>query len=125
MGSLTTPRYPILDLTKENLKPGTTYWLSMCTEIRQSLEEYGFFVVEYDKISSQLQNAIFGALEELFNLPLETKIQNKYAKPYHGYVGQYPIVPLHEGLGIDDVTSIEEIRSFTNLMWPGGNDRFW
>ncbi|TYJ13962.1 hypothetical protein E1A91_A10G085800v1 [Gossypium mustelinum] len=51
-------------------------------------------------------------------------MKNRYEKPLNGYVGQIPKLPLHESLGIDNATSIEGTRFFTNLMWPQGNDRF-
>ncbi|OUZ99666.1 Oxoglutarate/iron-dependent dioxygenase [Macleaya cordata] len=62
--------------------------------------------------------------KELFDLPLETKIQNTYEKPYFGYVGQTSVRPLHEGMGIDDAPIHERVQNFTNLMWPEGNDNF-
>lgn len=124
MGSLTLPELAIVDFTKE-MKPGSTSWSSACTNIRKALENHGCFVALYDKISPQLHKSIFQAADDLFDLPTEAKIQNKNEKPYHGYVGQMPIVPLHEGLGIDYATTLEGAQSFTNLMWPNGNDSFW
>ncbi|KAF2323289.1 hypothetical protein GH714_034469 [Hevea brasiliensis] len=124
MGSEAAPKLPVLDFTPENLKPGTSCWLKTCADVRQALEEYGCFVVEYKKLSPELRNAVFGALKDLFDLPTETKIQNKYQKPLNGYVGQIPKLPLHESLGIDDAISRQATLNFTNLMWPNGNDHF-
>ena len=45
-------------------------------------------------------------------------------KPYHGYVGQYPMVPLFESMGIDDANVYENVESMTNIMWPHGNPSF-
>lgn len=125
MGSELQPKLPVLDFSSENLKPGTSPWLSKSKEVRQALEDYGCFVVLYDKVPSDLRNDVFGALEELFDLPTEIKLKNKYEKPLNGYVGQIPKLPLHESMGIDDATSLEGTQTFTNLMWPSGNDRFW
>ncbi|KAL7099784.1 hypothetical protein ACP275_09G107400 [Erythranthe tilingii] len=124
MGSLTMPELLVVDFTKEEMKPGSISWSKSCKEIRTALENHGCFVALYDKISTHLHKSIFKAADELFDLPTEVKIQNKNEKPYHGYVGQMPIVPLHEGLGIDYSTTLEGAQGFTNLMWPNGNDSF-
>ncbi|GLT54213.1 hypothetical protein SLA2020_274310 [Shorea laevis] len=124
MGSELKPELPVLDFSSENLKPGTSSWLSACKEVRRALEDYGCFVLVYNEVPSQLRNEVFGALEELFDLPTETKMQNKYEKPLNGYVGQIPKLPLHESMGIDGATTLEGTQSFTNLMWPSGNDHF-
>ncbi|KAM7480402.1 hypothetical protein LguiA_028615 [Lonicera macranthoides] len=124
MGSLTTPKLLVVDFTKEDLKPGTTSWSLACNDIKHALENHGCFIALYDKIPSDLNKSIFHAADELFDLPTETKIQNINEKPYHGYVGQIPFVPLHEGLGIDYATTPEGAQSFTNLMWPNGNKSF-
>ncbi|XP_074375730.1 putative 2-oxoglutarate-dependent dioxygenase AOP1 [Apium graveolens] len=123
MGSQTLmSKLLIVDFTK--LNPAASSWTSACQDIRQSLENHGCFIALYDKVSSELDKAIFQAADELFDLPTDTKIQNMNEKPYHGYVGQIPFVPLHEGLGIDYATTEEGVTNFTNLMWPKGNDSF-
>ncbi|OWM78223.1 probable 2-oxoglutarate-dependent dioxygenase AOP1 [Punica granatum] len=126
MGSSPTisTRVPIVDFTKEDVKPGTDAWLSAAKQLCIALEEFGCFVALYDKLPQELDDAIFRASDELFDLPVEVKSKNINDKPYHGYVGQIPIIPLHEGLGIDYVTNREEVRKFTELMWSDGNDRF-
>lgn len=124
MGSQAPPVLPIVDFTKENLKPGTSSWLSASNEVRHALEQYGCFIAVYDKVSTELNKDVFGALRELFDLPLESKVQNVSDKPYHGYLGQIPSIPLYESLGIGDATGVEEIESFTKLMFPSGNERF-
>ncbi|XVF86546.1 hypothetical protein PTKIN_Ptkin18bG0050400 [Pterospermum kingtungense] len=124
MGSESSPNVLILDFSDEELKPGTDSWSLTCRKVRQALEEYGFFIIEYDKFPLELHNQVFSGLEELFDLPTETKMKNRYEKPLNGYVGQIPKLPLHESMGIDNATSIEETQFFTNLMWPQGNDRF-
>ncbi|XP_073136111.1 deoxypodophyllotoxin synthase-like [Henckelia pumila] len=123
MGSLTPQKLSVVDFTKE-MKPGSNSWSSACKEIKKSLENHGCFVALYDKISPQLDKSIFQAADELFDLPTETKVLNVNEKPYHGYVGQIPIVPLHEGLGIDYATTLQGAQTFTNLMWPNGNLSF-
>lgn len=125
MGSEGSPKLPILSFSSGDLKPGTTSWVPTCKKVIQALEEFGFFVVNYDEIiPSQVHDATFGVLHELFALPTETKMKNRYQKPLNGYVGQIAKLPLHESLGIDDATSLEATQKFTDLMWPSGNDRF-
>jgi len=121
-----SPKLPVLDFSnKETLKPGTNSWLSARKDVQQALEEFGCFVVLYDKISPEFRNTLLPTLQELFDLPTETKMTNKYeAKPLNGYVGQIPNLPLHESMGIDNATSLEETQRFTKLMWPAGNDNF-
>ncbi|XP_021298729.1 2-oxoglutarate-dependent dioxygenase AOP3 [Herrania umbratica] len=124
MGSESSPNVPFLDFSDADLKPGTDTWLLACKKVRQSLEEYGCFIVEYNKFPLELHNQVFAVLQELFDLPTETKTKNRYEKPLNGYVGQIPKLPLHESMGIDNANTLEGTRFFTNLMWPQGNDRF-
>ncbi|KAK4364319.1 hypothetical protein RND71_015677 [Anisodus tanguticus] len=126
MGHQAPLKLPLINLSNEYLKPDTTNWLSTCDEVRRALEEYGCFLAVYDSVQPELNNDIFHALEELFHLPTETKIRNTSEKPFYGYYGQIPDIPLHESLGINigDAITTEGIQEFTNLMWPCGNDHF-
>ncbi|XP_030526331.1 probable inactive 2-oxoglutarate-dependent dioxygenase AOP2 [Rhodamnia argentea] len=125
MGSEGSSKLPILNFSSENLKPGTPSCVCTRKNVIQALEEFGFFVANCEEIiPSQLHDATFGVLQELFALPTETKMKNQYQKPLNGYVGQIAKLPLHESLGIDDATSLEGTQRFTDLMWPNGNDRF-
>ncbi|KAK7267134.1 hypothetical protein RIF29_19798 [Crotalaria pallida] len=124
MGSEERLRLPVLDFTKEDVKPGTNSWLSTCKFVRHAFEEYGCFVIMYDKASDDLQKCLFRSLKELFDLPTETKMKNIYeGKPLKGYVGQHPKIPLHESMGIDEGTTLEGITNFIQKMWPNGNDQ--
>lgn len=116
---------PVLNFSIGNLEPGISSWVLACKDVLHALEEYGCFVAVYDKVSSELDNKIFCQMEELFDLPTETKVQNTSDKPYFGYIGQQPLIPLHESMGIGDATTLKGVENFTNLMWPAGNDRFW
>ncbi|KAE8696101.1 putative 2-oxoglutarate-dependent dioxygenase AOP1.2-like [Hibiscus syriacus] len=124
MGSESSPNLPILNFSDPELKPGTDSWSVTSRKVTQALEQYGCFVIEYDKFPLQLHNKVFSLMEELFHLPTETKMKNRYEKPLNGYVGQIPKIPLHESLGIDNATSLEGTQFFTKLMWPQGNDIF-
>ncbi|XP_059311110.1 probable 2-oxoglutarate-dependent dioxygenase AOP1 [Lycium ferocissimum] len=123
MGSLTVShKLPIIDFTKENLEPGTNSWSKTRKEAVCALEEYGCFVALYDQISLKIHNDVFQSLGKLFDLPTQTKVQNKSSKPLYGYVGQIPFIPLYESMGIDNANTLEGIQNFTNFMWPNGNN---
>lgn len=124
MGSETSLRLPVIDFSKPNLKPGSPEWDSLKSQVRKALEEYGCFEATFDRVPMELRKSLFDVLEALFDLPLQTKLRNLSKKPYHGYVGQYPQVPLYESMGIDDADIIEEVESMTNILWPEGNENF-
>ncbi|KAL5758098.1 hypothetical protein ACOSP7_020709 [Xanthoceras sorbifolium] len=124
MGSETTVRLPVIDFSKPDLKPGSAEWDSVRANVRQALEEFGCFEAKFDKVPVEIRKGIFSALEELFDLPLETKLRNNSKKPFHGYVGQYPQVPLYESMGVDDANIMENVKSLTNSFWPQGNQTF-
>ncbi|KAL0415298.1 UNVERIFIED_CONTAM: putative 2-oxoglutarate-dependent dioxygenase AOP1.2 [Sesamum latifolium] len=124
MGSLVNPTLPTIHFSGKNLEPGSTPWLSTSKDVVRALEEYGCFVAIYEKFPREMHEAIFRASEELFDLPTDVKVQNTSDTPSHGYVGQEPIIPLYEGLGIENATTHEGVEKFTNLLWPSGNDRF-
>ncbi|KAJ8755208.1 hypothetical protein K2173_019006 [Erythroxylum novogranatense] len=44
--------------------------------VASALEEYGCFMLKYDKQVSMLHDALFSVLEEIFDLPVETKRKN-------------------------------------------------
>ncbi|CAI9101309.1 OLC1v1038602C1 [Oldenlandia corymbosa var. corymbosa] len=115
---------PMIDINKAKMiSPGTPSWLESCATVRRALEEYGFFVAIYDQISSKLKQEVFDLASELFELPLETKVKNT-RNMVDGYIGQLPNAPLHESTAISNATTAQAVESFTNLMWPSGNDRF-
>ncbi|KAM7256317.1 hypothetical protein ACFE04_012058 [Oxalis oulophora] len=124
MGSETTLSLPVIDFSKDALKPGSVGWELVREQVRKALEEYGCFEAKFDQIPMESRKAIFGSLEELFDLPLETKMRNRSRKPFHGYVGQYPQVPLYESMGIDDANVEENVESITRILWPEGNANF-
>lgn len=124
MGSETHPTVPVIDFSGEKLKPGTTSWSLTSKDVRSALEEYGCFIAVYDKVSKELENAIYHAGKEVFELPTETKLKNVAQRTYHGYVGDISLIPLHESTGIDNATTVEGTKRFTDLMWPNGNESF-
>ncbi|CAI9759143.1 unnamed protein product [Fraxinus pennsylvanica] len=121
MGSQTI-KLPTIDFSE--VKQGTHTWELVKSQVRQALEEYGCFEALFDKIPKGTRKAIFDALKELFDLPLQIKLKNRSNKPYHGYVGQLASLPLYESLGIDNALALGKIENFTNRMWPNGNPTF-
>ncbi|KAE8696100.1 2-oxoglutarate-dependent dioxygenase AOP2 [Hibiscus syriacus] len=124
MGSQTPLKLPVIDFGKPELKPGTNEWDLVKGQVHVALRDYGCFEATFDKIPIDLRMSIFGSLGELFDLPLQTKIRNVSNKPYHGYVGQYPQVPLYESMGIDDANVSEKVEALTSTLWPQGNSSF-
>ncbi|MBA0599321.1 probable 2-oxoglutarate-dependent dioxygenase AOP1.2 [Gossypium raimondii] len=124
MGFQTPLKLPVIDFSKPDLKPGSNEWDLVKGQVQQALQEYGCFEALFDKIPLQLREAIFGSLQELFDLPLQAKIRNVSNKPYHGYVGQYPQVPLYESMGVDDANITEKVEALTTTLWPQGNSSF-
>ncbi|XP_073135675.1 probable 2-oxoglutarate-dependent dioxygenase AOP1 [Henckelia pumila] len=124
MGSLSTPILPIIHFSEESIEPGSISWLSTSKDVVRALEDYGCFIATYTKFSPELHQEIFDASEELFDLPTDVKILNTSTTPTHGYVGQVPVIPLYEGLGLENSTTREGVERFTNLLWPSGNKRF-
>ncbi|GFZ04112.1 2-oxoglutarate (2OG) and Fe(II)-dependent oxygenase superfamily protein [Actinidia rufa] len=124
MGSETPLRLPTIDFSTPELNPGTPDWDSVKAQVRKALQEYGCFEAFFSKIPLDLRKALFGALEELFDLPLQTKLRNASKKPFHGYVGLYPMVPLFESMGIDDAPVPEKAKAFSQLLWPEENPNF-
>ncbi|PIA30501.1 hypothetical protein AQUCO_05500051v1 [Aquilegia coerulea] len=119
-------RLPTVDFSKTVLKTGTHEWDSVKLQVKVALEEYGCFEAIYDKVPTDLHKAVYSSLEELFDLPLSTKLKSKSTNPAgHGYIGQYPSVPLYESMGINDAINIENVESLASIMWPEkGNANF-
>ncbi|KAG8388308.1 hypothetical protein BUALT_Bualt02G0112000 [Buddleja alternifolia] len=118
-------KLPIIEFTEKNLIPGTSSWKSTSDSIRWALESYGCLVVDYDKARlEQGYQPVFGLLEELFGLPMETKM--KYTSQFKGfgYDGNHPAMPLYESFGIEDGATLESVERFAKLMWPLGHDKF-
>ncbi|XP_024969851.1 probable 2-oxoglutarate-dependent dioxygenase AOP1 [Cynara cardunculus var. scolymus] len=116
------PTVDFSDLYKQD--SDSLIWDSAKTKALQALQEYGCFEATFAQISSDLQESVFDGLEQLFNLPLETKQGNTSDRDFHGYIGQIPFMPLYESMGIDAPYIPEKVDKFTSLMWPQGNPKF-
>lgn len=125
MGSETQPQLPIIDLSKKNINPASSSWLSTCHEVTSALERYGCFVAVLNDVSSELHETAFSVVKDFFELPRETKLKNtgNRNKPHYGYLGY--TLPVMESFGIENAPALEETQRFTNLNWPAGNEHFW
>ncbi|KAJ8555106.1 hypothetical protein K7X08_012602 [Anisodus acutangulus] len=121
MGISKELKVPTIDFCNPELKPGTPQWESTKTQVLQALQEYGIFEAVYDKVPRE---DIFDTSKEIFEFPLETKLKTKSTIPMHGYLGQYPMLPAYESLGIADVLKSESVDSIANIFWPDGNPEF-
>ncbi|MCE0481656.1 hypothetical protein HAX54_039547 [Datura stramonium] len=117
-------KLPKIDFSHEDLKPGTLVWNQVKSQVHKALVEYGCFEASFDKIPLHLRKSIFESLQELFDLPLQTKLRNVSSKPFHGYIGQNPAVPLYENMGIDEANIPYKAEQFTQALWPQGNPSF-
>ncbi|CAN0898676.1 Probable 2-oxoglutarate-dependent dioxygenase AOP1 [Linum grandiflorum] len=120
---------PAVDFSGENVKVGSSGWRKTCVDVREALEQYGsFMVVNYHKSKGDalgVCDEALAALKELFDLPLDTKLKNRYEFPLNGYVGQIPKLPLHESMGIENASESDAVAEFAALMWPHhGNTSF-
>ncbi|CAN1835420.1 Probable 2-oxoglutarate-dependent dioxygenase AOP1.2 [Linum perenne] len=106
MGTECNPKLPFIDFSKQNLKSGTPDWEVLKSQVREALEEYGCFEASYDKVSTTL------------------KLRNASKKPFHGYVGQYPQVPLYESMGIDEPNVPHMVETLAKTFWTQGNPKF-
>ncbi|KAI3803426.1 hypothetical protein L1987_31577 [Smallanthus sonchifolius] len=124
MGSDTPLKLHLIDFTNLDQNTKNTEWNSTKSQVHQALEEFGCFEASFPHIPPELQTSMYESLQELFDLPLQTKLKNRSTKPFHGYVGQYPMVPLYESMGIDDAPILDKTESFTKILWPESNPKF-
>ncbi|WMV34621.1 hypothetical protein MTR67_028006 [Solanum verrucosum] len=117
-------KLPEIDFSHEDLKPGTLVWNQVKSQVHKALVEYGCFKASFDKISIHLKKSIFEVSQELFDLPLQTKLKNISTRPLHGYIGQCPQIPLYESLCFDDANIHNKAEKFTQTLWPQGNSFF-
>ncbi|XP_027066994.2 probable 2-oxoglutarate-dependent dioxygenase AOP1 [Coffea arabica] len=113
---------PVINFDQENLQHGTESWSLARNKVRHALEEYGCFLAVYDAVSFKLRDSVFSALEKLFDLPVETKKKNTSDRLFFGYFSNDRDPSIHESLGIENSTNMEEVKKFSELMWPQGND---
>ncbi|CAH1428071.1 unnamed protein product [Lactuca virosa] len=94
------------------------------SQAMHALEEHGVFIATYNGVPQELEDAIFLASQDVFDLPTEVKVLSTSDTPYHAYSGKTPVMPLYESIGIENATTTEGVEFFTKLMWPSGNENF-
>nr|QWJ73340.1 alkenyl hydroxalkyl producing 1 [Isatis tinctoria] len=111
---------PVIDFSDQTLTPGTSKWDKVKADVRKALEDFGCFEAFFGKVSNiELDKSVLKAMEELFDLPVQTKQRNVSSKPFHGYLSH----DLYQSLGIDDANVAEKVNDFTQQLWPGhGNN---
>ncbi|XP_057774805.1 2-oxoglutarate-dependent dioxygenase AOP3-like [Salvia miltiorrhiza] len=110
------PKLPTIKL-KENGSADSLKW---------ALESYGCAVIEYEEMSSGLDDVVFRLSEELFALPIETKTKHTSQLAGFGYGRNFEGMPAIEYFGIEhDATHLHPTTNFATLMWPNGNHHFW
>ncbi|KAI3669339.1 hypothetical protein L6452_40572 [Arctium lappa] len=122
MVSVSQPKLPIINM--DDLKPESESWILRCHKVTHALEEYGCFMAVYEGVSKELNREVFDLVKTLFELPTETKIKNTSDTPVFGYLGATHTRPLFESMGIENVTSLDHVQHFANLMWPSRNHHF-
>lgn len=119
MGSIAQNKLPVINFSEVAGKLGSPEWDRVRDQVMQALVEYGCFEAMFNGVPVDLRKAFLGSIEELFKLPLETKMRNSSEKPFHGYMDS-----LHESMGIDDPDIYEYVDTLTKKLWPEGHPRF-
>ncbi|KAA3453014.1 putative 2-oxoglutarate-dependent dioxygenase AOP1 [Gossypium australe] len=115
---------PVIDFSNQNLKAGSPEWDLVKSQVREALEEYGCFEALFDPIL-ELRKAVFGALQEVFDLPLQTKKLFVSDKPFRGYYCNPSAVSVFQSMAVDDAHIAENIEQcLTTSLWPQGNISF-
>lgn len=117
-------KLPIINFNTETLNPKSQTWISTSHSVRQALEDYGCFIVSTEKIPLEIHDTMFELSKDLFCLPMETKVKNSSHILGFGY-GNYASLPLYESFGIENGATLDATRSFTDLLFPFGNEAFW
>ncbi|KAE8724586.1 gibberellin 3-beta-dioxygenase 1-like [Hibiscus syriacus] len=122
MSSETPVRLPIVDFSKHGLKAGSPEWDSVKVKSSRHWKST-VFPAMFDRVLD-LRKPILGALEDLFDLPFQTKQHYVSDKPFRGYYGDSSGVG-QECMVIDDAKVVENIETgLTNTLWPKGNVSF-
>lgn len=119
MSPVSNIKLPVINLTEEILRSGNDSWTEARNIVTRAFEEYGCFLAVHDKYPSEVSDSIVSELQDLFNLPLEIKVQNTSQTPFFGY---YAPNSRTESTSVEDATKLEAVQKFTNQMWPSKNN---
>ncbi|OMP00170.1 Oxoglutarate/iron-dependent dioxygenase [Corchorus olitorius] len=122
MNSETMVKIPVIDFSNQDLKPGTPEWDLVKVQVQQAIHEYGCFEASFGRIL-EVRKPLFGAMEELFDLPFQTKQLYVSDRLFRGYTRVS--LRLQESIQIDDANVAENIEQrLTKVLWPQGNSNF-
>lgn len=126
MGSEAEWELPVVEFCSGKMKTGSEAWISASETVRRAFEDHGAFVGVYDKVESeQLWKSFYWSMEQVFELPLETKQRKTTDRPIMTFSGNRPTIPLYESVAIFNPVSKQDCEHYTNVMWPQGNHTFW
>ncbi|TKY73081.1 2-oxoglutarate-dependent dioxygenase AOP1.2 [Spatholobus suberectus] len=75
-GSEATLKLLVIDFTNFKLEANNPNWEVVKSQVHKALVEYDCFEATFDEVPLDICKAIFPILQELFDLPLQTKILN-------------------------------------------------
>ncbi|KAK8617627.1 hypothetical protein V6N13_080537 [Hibiscus sabdariffa] len=78
----TQTRLSVIDFSKQGLKSPSSEWDLMKAQVREALEEHGCFEASLDQLM-KLREAVLGAVEKMFDPPLQTKQFYVFDKPFY------------------------------------------
>ncbi|KAK8692659.1 hypothetical protein V6N13_070266 [Hibiscus sabdariffa] len=112
-------KVPVIDFSKKGMKPGSPEWDLVKFQVREAVEAYGCFEALAEQVL-EVRQPVFGALEQLFDLPLQTKKLCVSNKPFRGY--SVSSSGLFESMSVDDAHIAENVeRCLNTSFWPQGN----
>ncbi|OWM82291.1 hypothetical protein CDL15_Pgr001865 [Punica granatum] len=119
-------KLPFIDFNMggDKLGPDCPEWTDLKVQVKRALEEFGCFEAHFGEVPKDLQKKMIGSLQEVFELSLEIKQRNISRRPFHGYMGQMPQLPLYESMGIDDANVHEKVDEVVSTLWPQGHPTF-
>ncbi|CAK7356622.1 unnamed protein product [Dovyalis caffra] len=124
MSSETFVQLPTIDFCNSDLKPGTSEWELLKSQVWKAISEYGSFRALYGKIPLHLQKSFLGEVKEFFDLPLQTKKRYVSEVPFDSYSMSILPASLRESFGVGDPTTLKNCEDFANVLWPQGNPSF-
>ncbi|CAK7338855.1 unnamed protein product [Dovyalis caffra] len=103
------------------LKPGTSEWDSVRSQVWKAISKDGCFKALFDKIPVENQKTLLCSLEERFDLPLPAKSRCVSENPFRSYF-ESRSVPRRESFGIQDPLMLKNCDdNFCIVSWSEGN----
>ncbi|KAL3028472.1 hypothetical protein AAZX31_03G115100 [Glycine max] len=122
MGSEPELKLPTIDFSIEDLEFNVAKWELVKSQVHKALVEYGCFEALFDKVPLDLRKAIFLQVEEMFDLPLQTKQRVVSSRPYHGYVGPLQLYENMEKYMDEHMNSTNYLARLIKCQGPQTNE---